>query len=132
MNLRQRAADDMKQLNIADWGLPVELTDPDGIKYTLDADTGETLQSVQILYDRRTLNLATGEETVIKEPIVVIARKSLSRIPVEGEIWHVRMPLDPDPDADLYDFIFSDVRSPEGGQSLGFIRLYLQRVVQSE
>jgi hypothetical protein len=129
-NLRKLAVSDVKELNQKDWGLPVELTDPDGNKYITDNVTGEKLTAIQILYDYRKLDPGTGEEITVNEPVVTIARSSLSRVPIAGERWHVRIPIEPDPDAELQDFILSETRAPEGGRSLGFINLYPQKAVQ--
>ena len=131
MNLRELAVTDMRQLNIKDWSLSVELTDPDGVTYTTDNVTGDPLKAVQILYDYRKLNPDTGEEIVINEPVVTMARTSLARVPLPGENWYMRIPVDPSEGAPLEDFVLNTDRSPEGGRSLGFIRLYPTRVVQS-
>lgn len=130
MNLRSTAAVDAKTLNIKDWGLPVELTDPDGEQYLTDNESGETLKAVQILFDRRKLDLGTGEETIIKEPVIVMARKSLARIPQADEVWFVRFPEDVTKPTELSNYFLSGARAPEGGQSLDFIRLYPQKGIQ--
>ena len=131
MSLRTRAIADLKTQNLRDWPLPVILRSPDGVTYSTDAETGDTLQAVQILYDRRVLNPDTGEEVVVHEPIVVLARSSLARIPAEGENWQIRFPLDPtDPDT-LSDYVFTPDRAVEGGNSLGLIRIYPQKLEQS-
>jgi len=131
MNLRQLAITDLKTQNITDWSLPIELTDPDGIRYNTDAETGEQLKAIQILYDYRKFDLESGGEITVNEPVVSVTLTSLSRVPVAGERWHIRIPLDPfNPDT-LSDFVLTEDRAPEGGASLGFIRLYPQKAVQS-
>lgn len=129
MNLRARVTEDMKRLNLRDWGGVVEFTSPDGIKYTTDNETGETLKAVQILYDYRRLNPETGEWLTVNEPVVVMARTSLARIPEAGERWHLRVQLDPLSE-DLTDFVLSSTRAPEGGRSVGFIRFYPTKAKQ--
>ena len=132
MNLRERAVLDIKNQNLKNWALPVELIDPDGNKYDTDYESGETLQAVQILYDRRDLDPNTGETVIIHEPVIVIALSSLERIPAAGEKWGIKFPLDPtDPDTLSY-YLFTGDRAPEGGNSLGFIRIYPFKVEQSE
>jgi hypothetical protein len=131
-NLRELAVSDVKSLNTKDWGLQVELTDPAGIRYTTDAETGETLKAIQVLYDYRKFNPETGEEIIVHEPIVIMALGSLSRVPVAGEKWQIKFPIDPANPAVLSDdYVLSELRAPEGGQSLGYIRLYPHKVKQS-
>lgn len=130
-NLRALAVSDMKNSNQSDYGLPVVLTAPDGTTYNTDAVTGETLTAVQILYDRKEIDPTTGAPIIIPEPIVVMARQSLARVPQAGENWHIRFPPDPyDPDT-MDDFALSSARSVEGGRSIGFIRLYPLKATQS-
>jgi hypothetical protein len=131
MSLRARAITDLKNQNLRDWPLPVILRSPDGVTYDMDAETGEQLQAVQVLYDRRSQQPDTGETIIVHEPIVILARSSLARIPAAGENWQIRFPLDPtDPDT-LSDYVFTPDRAAEGGNSLGLIRVYPQKVEQS-
>ncbi len=122
-NLRSRAIADMKRLNVRDWSDVVEFVDPDGTRYDTDNETGETLKAVQILYDYRRINPMTGEEIIVNEPVVVMARKSLSRIPQAGETWFIKIPVEPQ-STTLENYLLSPDRAPEGGKSIGFIRLY--------
>jgi hypothetical protein len=133
MNLRELAVSDSKSLNIKDWGLVVQLISPSGIKYNTDNETGEILKAKQILYDYRKLDPSTGEEITVNEPVVVMARSSLAVIPKAGEKWVMKFPADPNQSetATLSEFVLSETRAPEGGRSLGDIRLYPQKVVQS-
>lgn len=86
--------------------------------------------SAQVNYETITTNPDTGEEIVNDFPNVAIRRSSLARIPGVGETWHVKMPVSPLAGAPLVDFISSEVRPPEGGATLGIIRLYLTRLSQ--
>lgn len=121
--LRTRAIADMKRLNLRDWSDIVELTDPDGNRYTTDNETGETLKAVQILYDYRRVNPMTGEEIIVNEPVVTMALSSLARVPQAGETWFIKIPTETG-STTLENFLLTPDRSPEGGKSLGFIRLY--------
>ena len=131
MNLRELAVEDVKVLNNKDWGLPIELTDPDGNRYNTDNVTGGTLKAAQILYDYRKLDPTTGEEITVHEPIVTIAKASLTRVPVTGETWFIKMPTEPSESATLQSRVVTIDRALEGGSSLGFIRLYPGEVEQS-
>lgn len=130
-NLRELAAADLKILNLKDWSLPIELFAPDGSLINTDNETGDELRAVQILYDRRKLDPDTGEEITVHEPIVTVAKSSLSRIPIPGEKWVIRMPISPRTGAPLETRQLSSDRSIESGDSLDFVRLYPGAVVQS-
>ena len=131
MNLRERAVIDAKSQNLKNWALPIELIDPDGIVYNIDNETGEILKALQILYDRRSVNPDTGEIVIVHEPVVTVARSSLSRIPKSDENWYIKFPEDPtDPDT-LTGYVFTPDRALEGGNSLGIMRIYPQEIEQS-
>lgn len=129
-NLRVRAAVDCKRLNIRDWGLLVELISPDGIKYDTDKETGESLKALMTLYDRTLIVPETGEDVIVLEPIVILSRLSLERVPAPGEKWTVRIQESPT-NENFLDYMISPTRAPEGGKSLNIIRLYLQKLEQS-
>jgi hypothetical protein len=128
-NLRERAESLLGLTLEGPFGLPVELTDPDGVIYT-ETNDGRTLKG-QVLGHRTTINPDTGVELVLVNPILVLRRSSLTRIPEDGEYWHIRMPLDPSETATKHDFMLDPSKSIEGGRSLGEIRLYLKNAVQS-
>lgn len=111
------------------WGLPVELIDPDGVEYTTN-NRGEIL-SGQVLFHRTVINPDTGEAMVVSKPVVTLRRSSLTRIPVDGETWFVRIPNEPDPDATKENYILDSSSALQDGASLGIIRLYLNQVSQS-
>ena len=121
-NLRERAEADLAVTLQGEFALTVQLTDPDGIITTADG---------QVLYDTVTMNPETGETVVANNPIVTLRRSTLSRVPEPGEAWLIKIPTTPSTTAELEDFIIDSDRSPEGGRSIGFIRLYLRRVQQS-
>lgn len=129
MNLRVKAAQDTKRLNVRDWGLLVELIDPDGNKYNTDAETGEPLRAVQILYDTASIIPETGSDMVVFVETVVLSTLSLARVPVAGEDWIIRIQKSPT-DETMVNYVISPTRAPEGGGSLELIRLYLQAAQQ--
>lgn len=104
------------------FGLPVDLTAPDGSQFSA---TG------QLVYDRLEVTPDTGEVIVVTNPVAVLRRSSLDTIPANGENWHFRMPLSPSRTATKVDFVLDKSRSIEGGKSLGIIRIYLKFVEQS-
>lgn len=130
MNLRERVESDLSLSLEGPWGLPVTLMSPDGVLQTLKKDTTLPLRG-QILYDTVAMNPETGEEIVIRMPVVTLRRSSLERIPLAGENWIVAIPMTPSESAPLVQHVFSSTRPPGGGASVGFIRLYLQQVEES-
>ncbi len=128
-NLRERVELDLAHSLEGAWGLPVTLISPDGV--TIDTKNGTTDTLVgQVLYDTIRVNPETGEDVIVNNPIVVLRRSSLSRIPIAGERWVVKIPITPSEAADLVDFIIDPTKPPEGGNSIGFVRLYLRKAQQ--
>ena len=123
VNLRELVESDLAVSLEGDFGLPVELIDPDGVKY--DGIMG------QVLFDVETVNPETLEVTVI-ERIVNLRRSSLIRVPKDGERWVVRLPVIPSTTADLEDFVLSEDRATSGGGSIGFIHLEPTRIIQTQ
>jgi len=117
------------------WGLPVELTGPEGIEIKTSANSPDPQNPLplygQVLYTTVRTNPETGEEMVTTEPVVVLRRSSLSSIPQDGEKWFIKFPKDPSLTAELSNYVLTPGRATEGGRSIGFIRLYPTKVVQS-
>lgn len=130
VNLRQKAEADLSRTLEGDFSLPVILVDPDGNEITENV-SGTTLKG-QILYSTTQTDPETGEPIIVNNPIVTLRRSSLSRVPIPGERWLVRIPIDPTEGADIIDFIIDHGRSPEGGRDIGFIRLYLRKAEQEQ
>lgn len=134
VNLREKVEADLEKTLEGAWKLPVTLIDPDGNEITESANSPDPLNPLrlggQVLYDIVRVNPDTGEEMVVNKPVVTLRRSSLSRVPVAGEKWLVRIPTTPDESATLEDFLIDQTRPPEGGRSIGFIRLYLRKAAQ--
>ena len=129
MDLRALVESDLSDTLEGDFGLPVELKDPDGVTYTVSANDPESLLSGQVLWDHVEENLDTGAPVVVPRPVLVLRRSSLSRIPANGELWAVFIPETPNVDATKKMFLLSDPL--EGGRSVGIIRFYLTEMEQS-
>lgn len=123
MNLRELAEKDLGRTLEGEWSLPVNLVDPDGVRY--DGLLG------QVLFDIVRVNPETGEEVTVQTPAVILRRSSLARVPAAGENWIVEIPNAPSVSAPKIQHVLSHTRPPEGGASIGFIRLYLQAVEQA-
>lgn len=130
VNLRQKAESDLSITLEGDFGLPVILIDPDGNEIT--QNIGGTTLKGQILYSITRIDPETGESIIVNNPVVVLRRSSLTRVPKPGENWLVRIPIDPTVGASIIDFIIDSDRSPEGGRDIGFIRLYLRKASQEQ
>ncbi len=128
-NLRERAERDLAVTLEGDWSFPVELTDPDGIKYT-ETNNQKPLVG-QVIFERIGIDPDTGEDMVVLEASVTLRLSSLTRVPEDGETWFVRMPSKPSPTAPLANYIFSKDRPASGSQSLGIITLFVQKAKQS-
>lgn len=126
INLREQANKDLGFTLEGEFALPVELIGPDGKLYNTNILTGEPLGG-QVLYDTNEENPDTGAIITSNEPIVVLKKDSLARVPQPGEKWVVRIPVTPSSTAQKESFVLDRDRPPQGGNSLGFIRLYLRR-----
>lgn len=123
MNLRAMAELDLgRSLEGPDWSFPVKLTGPDGVT---EAVRG------QVLYDLVRMNPDNGERVVVEQCTITLRRSSLRRVPSPGENWLYEIPESPaDPEGSTVQVVSSGTRPPEGGRSLGFIRIYAQQVEQ--
>lgn len=130
INLRELAESDLATSLEGEYGLPVELTSPDGVIQTTKKDSSDLLQG-QILYDTVLVDPATLEQMTVNLPIVSLRRSSLDRIPLAGETWHIKFPTAPSRTAAKMNFLMSADRAPGGGGSIGFIKIYVQKAVQS-
>lgn len=122
-NLRDLVEKDLAISLEGDWSMPVGLIDPDGVRYPQ--------RRGQVLYDTVRLDPETGEKITIECPVVVLRRSSLTRVPLPGEWWIVEIPESPVAGASLKQYALSPNRPPEGGRSIGYIRLYLTELEQS-
>lgn len=129
VSLREQVEKDLATTLEGEWSLPVILVGPDGKTYNTSIHNDERLGG-QVLYDIVRLSPDTGNDIVVNTPVVTLRRTSLERVPKAGEKWLVKIPIEPKESAPLADFILDQDRPPEGGGSIGFIRLYLRRVVQ--
>jgi hypothetical protein len=128
---RETIESDLKETLESDYGLPVELIAPDGTKQIYSANDPTELLMGQILYDSTIRDPNTGLDIVVHKPVVSLRRSSLTTVPdaTPGSRWAVRIPIRPSASAPKETFRLS--RPTEGGDSIGFVRLYLERIEQS-
>jgi hypothetical protein len=129
-NLMALAESDLADSIEGELGMPVILTAPDGTVYAKNAHNTALPLLGMIRFDQTRIT-ETGEVLVTPNPQVTLRRSSLSRIPVYGETWSILIPSGPaDAVADTR-WMLDTTRVPEGGLSIGFIRLYLQKAAQA-
>ena len=116
MNIRELIETDLETTLEGDFSLPVELIDPDGVVY--DDLVG------QVLY-----NSIDENEVFSGKPVVTLRISSLMRVPVAGENWAVKIPENPSTTDTLVTYILD--KPPVHNRSIGYIKLYLTRTVQS-
>lgn len=130
-DLRNQIEKDLSVTLEREYGLPIILYGPDGLKQDKSAlEPNEDLLG-QVQNDTITQNPETGETIITNNPVISVRRRSLIRIPLPGEKWAVQIPITPDRSGAVENFIFSPTRAPEGGSSIGFIILYLRRAKDS-
>ena len=124
MNLRELIESDLVETleDPGGFGLPVLLLDPDGDEH------GPYYG--QILYDTKVIDEMSGQ-IIIRPPVVTLRRSSLARVPLASEKnqWFVKIPITPSLTAAKETFNLG--HASEDGASIGLIRLYLTKVVQS-
>ena len=129
MSLRETIELDLRTTLEGDFGLPVILVSPSGTSITKSIADGTVLMG-QILYDTFVESLETGAQMVVHKPVVTLRRSALAAIPnPEFEKWGCKIPTTPSSTAATTTFIIE--RVAEDGGSIGFIRLYLTKAVQS-
>jgi hypothetical protein len=131
-NLRAQIESDLHESLEGEWKMPVELTSPDGQVQRYSLNNSSQLLGGQVLYYSRREDPETGESIIINEPVVTLRISSLIRVPRAGENWYIKMPISPIEGALKERFVFTPTRSPEHGTDIGFIRIYPQRVEESE
>lgn len=122
INLRELAESDLSATLEGEFGLPVILTDPAGAQQTVEG---------QILYDRFELDPETGNPVVDVSPIVTLRRASLNPVPQDGEKWFIEIPVTPSRTAATESFVFTPDKALNTGGSIGYMKLYLQKVEQT-
>lgn len=131
-NLRVTANKDLQRSMESenDWGLLIVLIDPEGNTIDTKKDSEDRL-SGQVLLNYTEYNPDTGEDVIINDPVAVLRLESLTRIPANGEKWIVKLPEKPDPDAAMISYALSPTKAMKFNRSLGFVRMYLQKITQS-
>ncbi len=127
---RELIEQDLGETLEADFGLPVILTSPDGDVQTKSANDPDQDLQAQVHFDSLVLDPNTGLDMVVDKPVISLRRTSLTIIPVleDGQNWMVEIPDLPKESSAKS--TFRAARVPEHGRSIGFIRLYLEKIEQ--
>lgn len=129
-NLRDHIAGPGLKLSLeGNFGIHFELIAPDGTEI-INNEVGETLKG-QIIYDSEEFDPDTGGIKIVKQTEITVRRTVLTRVPLAGEKWGIRYPLDPGAQATLTTQVLNTDKAPEGGQSVGFITLFPKQAEQS-
>jgi len=131
-NLRAQIEADLHESLEGEWGMNVELTNPDGLTQKLSLNNPDEKLRGQCLYFSRQENPATGEMIIVNQPVVTLRISSLIRVPEAGEKWYIKFPTSPRAGAPMRSWVFTPTKSPEHGTDIGFIRIYPQRIEQAE
>ena len=131
-NLREQVEADLHESLEGEWGMPVELTSPDGLTQKFSANNPSELLKGQCLYFSRQENPETGEAIIINQPVVVLRISSLIREPLAGEKWYIKFQTSPRAGAPMRSWVFTPTKAPEHGTDIGFVRIYPQRIEQAE
>lgn len=107
----------------------VELIDPDGNIINTNED-GDPLRG-EVLYDRDAMDPETGDMIVNSTTKISLRKSALSRVPIAGEKWGIKFPVNPANPTALSTFELGTGRAPTDGQSIGFISLFPKEIDQS-
>ena len=135
-NLRERAERDLGTTleDPKQWGLPVELTGPDGTIYKTSKNSPDPLNPLplygQVLRNTTRESLDGPGLIVTASPAVSLRISSLFRVPEADEKWHIRFPTEPSLTAELQDHVLQPGRSTERNSSIGFMVLYPTKAEQ--
>jgi hypothetical protein len=123
MNIREHIATEGLKTSIeGNYGLPVILIPPDGIEINTNTD-GDQLKG-QVLYDRERMDPDNGDLISIGETKVTLRKTALSQVPVNGETWYCKVPINPAfPDVMTDKYLVEGSRAIVDGRSMGFITL---------
>ena len=131
-NLREEIEVDLQDTIEGEFRTYIEITSPDGQIQRYNVHNPSDKLAAFVRYHCVRMNPQTGESIVVDEPVVILRKSSLIRVPKGGEKWYVKTPTDPVHDAKLRSFIFSPDRAIEGSDDIGYVTMYPQRIEQSK
>jgi hypothetical protein len=129
-NLRERVELDLGTTmeNPNQWGLPVELTAPDGKVYKTSKNSPDPQNPLpiygQVLRNTTRESLDGPGLVVTHSPAVSLRITSLERVPKSNERWFIKFPTEPSLTAEMQNYALQAGRAPEVNSSIGHIVLY--------
>jgi len=110
------------------------LISPDGVTYDKSALDPEQDLTCALFQESREMDYVSqgldGVDITSERPVAVFRRRSLERIPQDGETWLIR--IDSGPFGESGSFVsYALSGPPKTGFSVGFINLRLRRVSQA-
>ena len=131
MGLRERQEKDLQTVLEGKWGTPVSVIYPNGEKQEFKA--GSTTESLkgQVIYPRLVDDPDTGEQIVLDKYVATLRRTSLDQDINDQNYQSVFLQFPITNDTTSPKVTFSIDRPPEGGQTLGTVRLYCIATKQS-
>ena len=129
--LRAAIESDLYETLEGDFGLPIELISPSGVRQTKSANNPTEDLSGQIVFNTMVHDPVTGLDVVMRKPVVSLRISSLTTVPDENNLerWVCRAPESNLANASMVTYRLS--RAPEDGKTIGVIRFYLERIVQA-
>jgi hypothetical protein len=136
MGLRAEAEQDLFEMieDEEDFGLPIVLISPSGVRYDKNAHDETRRLTGQVLHNvipRSALGRDNAGYTdfVVHDATATLRVSSLSRVPQQGETWGVLIPQTPLADAPIIAYL---AETPfRDGDAAGTITLYLTRTAQA-
>jgi len=123
------ATDGLKLMVEKNFSSLVELVAPDGTIINTNED-GDPLRG-EVLYDRDAIDPETGDLITVSTTKITLRKSALSRVPVAGEKWGIKFPINPATPTVLSTFKIGTGKAPTDGQSIGFISLFPGELDQS-
>jgi hypothetical protein len=122
VNLREIAESDLAKTLEGDFGQTTYLTAPDGSTFEAKG---------RIDYNTQDFDPDTGAPILVQASSVTYRKSTLAQVPAAGENWFIKIPESPVAGASLLNRAMSKTRAPANGDSIGFIRIFLQEADQS-
>ena len=110
-----------------DWWIPVALIAPDKTRYGTALGTTNPLLG-DVRKESKEMDPETGGVISVKKLSITIRIKDLERVPQENEKWFIEYPDSLLSSGTAVKAAFNSENVSEGGESLGWIKIYPQEL----
>lgn len=124
-NLRDAQQNDLKAVR-DDWWIPVRLTAPGGVKQEFEKGSSTVPLLGDVRKESKEFDPELGGTVLVKRTVITLRLKDLVRIPKENETWYAEYPDDLLDSGTLKKAAFSPNNVASAGDTMGFIKLFLQ------